>query len=266
MNTFTGKLDQLEAKLQTFIEGKLSRLSTKRGSFDGLSRQLVSSMRARTISTGDGVLLAPDQFTILTNPSQAEFLSQDPALMADLANLIREVGRAAGLHFGKHPVVNISPNEDVPPDKVEIIARISDKALGNTAALDSTVVDSMDPYPRNAFLIVNGREIFPLEQSVINIGRRTDNHLPIDDPRVSREHAQIRAKQGRYEIFDLASTGGTFVNKKRITQSVLHPGDVISLAGVHLIYGQERSASLGETKKFMPSDNPDESIQPERHP
>ncbi len=37
----------------------------------------------------------------------------------------------------------------------------------------------------------------------------------------------------------LESSGGTFINGQRIHQSILYPGDVISLAGVNLIFGQD---------------------------
>jgi pSer/pThr/pTyr-binding forkhead associated (FHA) protein len=251
MNTFTGRLDQLEAKLQRFIEGKLSRLSSIRASYQGLSRQLVSAMRSGTVTTGEGILLAPDQYTLLTHPTQVAYLSDDPDLLVGLAEQIHKVGRSAGLYFGQDPVVNVSPNEDVTLDKIEIIARISDKVLGQTAVLDSTAAETLEAIPQNAFLIVNGRDLFPLEQIVVNIGRSEINDLIIEDPRVSRQHAQIRAIHGRYGIFDLDSTGGTFINKKRITQSVLRPGDVVSLAGVYLIYGQERSSSLENTKELI---------------
>jgi hypothetical protein len=260
MNAFTGKLDQLEAKLQTFIEGKLSRLSPLRADYHILPRQLVTSMRAGIISTGDGSLLAPDQFILLVHPSQVEFLKEDLELLEDLADLIHQMGVEAGFYFGHHPVVIISSNEDVPIDRLDIIARISDKALGNTASLNNKAIGSENAIPANAFLIINGREVFQLDQTVINIGRSSSNHLVIEDPRVSRQHAQIRAALGRYEIFDLDSTGGTFINKKRITQSLLRPGDVISLAGVHLIYGQEQSSSVGNTKKLVPSEKLDESF------
>lgn len=261
MNTFTGRLDQFEARLQTFIEGKLSRLSPIHGSSDVVSRKLVSAMRAGTISTGDGILLAPDQFTLLAHPSQVNTLCDDPEMLVDLANLIREVGGSAGLYFGQHPVITISPNEDVPIDRIDIIARISTKAMGHTAALSSAALKNLDALPPKAFLVVNGMEIFPLDQTVINIGRSSNNHLSIDDPRVSRQHAQIRALHGRYEIFDLDSTGGTLINQKRIKQSLLRSGDVISLAGVHLIYGQERSSSVIDTKKLRTSDNLDKPAQ-----
>jgi pSer/pThr/pTyr-binding forkhead associated (FHA) protein len=93
--------------------------------------------------------------------------------------------------------------------------------------------------PESAFLIVDGVKEFPLRKPVVNVGRRLDNDLVIDDPRVSRHHAQLRAIKSRYVLFDLNSSGGTFINGQRTSQTVLYPGDVISLAGVSLIFGQD---------------------------
>jgi pSer/pThr/pTyr-binding forkhead associated (FHA) protein len=103
--------------------------------------------------------------------------------------------------------------------------------------------------PSSAFLIVNGTHIYSLTQTVVNIGRRPDNQLVIDDGRISRVHAQLRAIKGRYVIFDLDSLGGTFVNDQRVHQCLLYPGDVISLAGVPLVFGQDET-KLGETQKL----------------
>jgi hypothetical protein len=256
MSTFTGRLDQLEAQLQDFIEGKLARLSPLRGKQDNLARRLVSAMRASALSTGDGILLAPDRFTVLVHPSQADAIVDDTALLVEFANLLQEIGKEANLHFIKTPVVNIAPNDDVPVDQVDVITRFSEGALGQTSTLGDSPQVEDGSLPLNAFLIINGIQIFPLDKPVINIGRRSNNHLMIDDPRVSRQHAQIRASHGRFEIFDLESTGGIFVNQQRVTQSVLHAGDVISLAGIHLIYGQE--ISLGKTRELTPSPDNDE--------
>jgi len=99
--------------------------------------------------------------------------------------------------------------------------------------------EEVDNIPENAFLIVEGVKVHPLNESVVNVGRRLENQLVIDDPRVSRNHAQLRAIKGRFVLFDLNSTGGTFVNGQRTSQTVLYPGDVISLAGVALIFGQD---------------------------
>ena len=103
-------------------------------------------------------------------------------------------------------------------------------------------------FPKSAFLILQGTRVIPLNQPVITIGRRLDNHIILEDPRVSRSHAQIKLINDRFVIFDTNSTGGTFINGKRTDQSVLYPGDVISLAGVIFIYSQELPAKPGEVK------------------
>lgn len=100
-----------------------------------------------------------------------------------------------------------------------------------------------DAIPQNAILILEGIKVHPLTESVINIGRKLENHIIIDDPRISRQHAQLRAVNGHFMLFDLNSTGGTFVNGKRTSEILLYPGDVISLAGVTLIFAQDDPTS-----------------------
>jgi pSer/pThr/pTyr-binding forkhead associated (FHA) protein len=90
--------------------------------------------------------------------------------------------------------------------------------------------------PSQAGLILENEKIYSLNRAVTNIGRRSTNHLVVSDLRVSRNHAQVRLVNGRYMIFDAGSTGGTYINGERIQQSTLRPGDVISLAGVKLIF------------------------------
>ncbi len=90
----------------------------------------------------------------------------------------------------------------------------------------------------SAYLIVNS-QVFPLEREIVNIGRKLDNHVVIQDSRISRTHAQLRMMNGQFVLLDLNSTGGTFVNEQRITKSVLYSGDTISLAGVQIKFVQD---------------------------
>ena len=92
--------------------------------------------------------------------------------------------------------------------------------------------------PENAFLIISGMKSVPLNQSIIRIGRHRDNTIVIDDPRVSRYHVELRAIKGHFDIFDLGSTGGTYINGMRTAQAILYHGDYISLAGVELLFTQ----------------------------
>jgi len=88
-----------------------------------------------------------------------------------------------------------------------------------------------------AFLIVNGKHAVSLERSVTTIGRKSDNHVVIKDPHVSRYHAQIRNIKGRYLVMDLESTVGTSVNGKKISQTFLKEGDIVSVGGTPLLFG-----------------------------
>ena len=107
--------------------------------------------------------------------------------------------------------------------------------------------------PRDAFVIVDGVKVIPLTEPIVHIGRRLDNNLVLDDSRVSRYHAELRAINGRYVISELKTTGGTFVNGVKITESILYPGDVISLAGVTLVYGQKNPPARPDLKETSPS-------------
>jgi hypothetical protein len=103
-------------------------------------------------------------------------------------------------------------------------------------------------FPKNAYLVLQGTRVIPLNQPIIKIGRQLDNHVILEDPRVSRSHAQLKLINDHFVIFDLNSTGGTFINGQRTSQSVLYPGDIISLAGVKFIYAQELPAKPGEVR------------------
>ncbi|HEY3119807.1 MAG TPA: FHA domain-containing protein, partial [Vicinamibacteria bacterium] len=62
------------------------------------------------------------------------------------------------------------------------------------------------------------------------LGRAKDNDVPIDDRAVSNRHCRIRpADGGLFEIVDLKSTNGTFVNRRRVSRQPLAPGDVIKI-------------------------------------
>lgn len=79
--------------------------------------------------------------------------------------------------------------------------------------------------------------IFPLFQKRTVIGRLSSADLQLKDGRVSRLHAQVIVKEGRYWLEDLGSRGGTKVNGERIQDlHCLETGDRISLGEVELIF------------------------------
>ena len=78
-------------------------------------------------------------------------------------------------------------------------------------------------------------KVYPLEGPELFIGREQNNDIIINDPEVSRRHAQLFSKGGSYTIEDLGSTNGTCVNGQRITgPTVLRGGETINF-GEHII-------------------------------
>jgi ABC-type multidrug transport system ATPase subunit/ABC-type multidrug transport system permease subunit len=70
----------------------------------------------------------------------------------------------------------------------------------------------------------------PLPTRTVRIGRADDNDLVIDDLVVSRDHAELRAlPDGTYEIVDLGSHNGTYLNGRPVTSALLGPGDIVGI-------------------------------------
>ncbi|MCT9075874.1 ABC transporter ATP-binding protein/permease [Streptomyces fulvoviolaceus] len=70
----------------------------------------------------------------------------------------------------------------------------------------------------------------PLPTRTVRIGRADDNDLVIDDLVVSRHHAELRAlPDGTYEIADLGSHNGTFLNGGPVVRAPLGPGDIVGI-------------------------------------
>jgi len=235
-------LEQLEARLQALIEVRLVSALPGFQVEDLVVHNLADAMKNNLVIDATGNKIAPNVFTLITHPNSAESW-QEPKLLEAMINSLKIVGEEAGLQFSTPPTISIVQNSQQQENVVDVVASHQLEAAAETRGMTPAVSDNADEestaFPQNAFLIVDGVKVFPLTKSVVNIGRRLDNQLVIDDPRISRNHAQLRAIKGRYVIFDLNSTGGTFVNAQRTSQSVLYPGDVISLAGVPLVFGQD---------------------------
>jgi pSer/pThr/pTyr-binding forkhead associated (FHA) protein len=98
------------------------------------------------------------------------------------------------------------------------------------------------------------RRVIPLDREVVNVGRSRQNHVILDDQRVSRHHAQLRLRFGRYTLYDLDSRSGTLVNGQPVQEWVLQPGDVIALGDVNLIYTEDTDglSDPGDTEAHPP--------------
>ena len=256
MNGFKTQLDRLESRLQSLIERSTARLFPAYEMQLDLGHLLVQAMREALHEMPNGAIMPPNHFIIYVHPAQKQALLENPELLDDLRNILLQAGEDTGVIFLTSPDITLISNPGMQVGEMRISAEHAVNEPPDSRLSETTnyrLENAEKPaqlLPKNAFLIVDGTSVFHLTQGVVNIGRMPDNDLVIDDPRVSRRHAQVRVIDGRYTIFDLESTGGTWVNNKRIQKRTLQPGDVISLSGLPLVYGHDASVG-GDTQKYV---------------
>lgn len=68
-------------------------------------------------------------------------------------------------------------------------------------------------------------------KDLTRIGRTADNDIVLSGPLVSAHHAHVLRLGDAYEVIDLASSRGTYVNGVRISRRQLQGGDVVSIGG-----------------------------------
>lgn len=103
---------------------------------------------------------------------------------------------------------------------------------------DQRTVDALRP--GTALLIVlrgpNSGARFLLDADEIGTGRHPDSDIFLDDVTVSRRHAVFVKQEREYVVRDIGSLNGTYVNRARIDEATLEPGDEVQIGKFRLVY------------------------------
>lgn len=116
-------------------------------------------------------------------------------------------------------------------------------ALSSTAPPSAPVQASaaIDALPPDSALLVvqhgpNTGARFLLDAAVTTVGRDTRSEIFLDDVTVSRKHAEFRRVDGGFEVRDVGSLNGTYVNRERIDGSALRSGDEVQIGKYRLTF------------------------------
>ena len=247
------QIDQIENHLESFFEGTLNRLVGLEMSPSDVAIKLSRAMSDGVRRNEEGGAFAPDKYAITFHPKDAEdLLKAAPDLQQALAKRLLEAARISGYMVFSEPIVTVAADPTLSRHEVRVIAWHSTSPLEFTQEMARDVNQDPAKLPTGAYLIVDGNRHFPLDRYTINIGRRLDNQLILDDPRVSRTHAQIRVRESRFVLFDVGSAAGVHVNGRSVNQHLLQPGDVIDIAGIRLVYGEDPGGPPDETPAYSP--------------
>lgn len=78
-----------------------------------------------------------------------------------------------------------------------------------------------------------------LTEQVTTIGSVAGNTVVLADPAVSRKHAGIHKVDAKYELADLGSTNGIYVNGHKVPKKTLEPGDIIRVGNTEAVFKRE---------------------------
>ena len=230
------RFSRFESLAQRLVEGSLARLLGDRP----LTREVVNSLADALEDSQDQGQVA-NRYQIRLHPADYTSVHEEmPDLNTRLTAHLRELGKQMAFSFSGEVRVALVADRAITPRQVVINAWQEPGTDGNTRSFERGELPRRQRLEAlDAFLIVNGKRHVPLDKPLITIGRRTDNDVIIDSPLVSRQHAHVRWRYGRFVLYDAGSRGGVRVNGEQCKECVLQPGDLITLAEqVSLIYGE----------------------------
>lgn len=186
-------------------------------------------------------LLTGEKYTSVSLP---EKISGQFAIMSDASSKSKGELKIEGIN-GKW-LLKLGKGISIPNDKAKIIELGANDFyvfINNKTNERLCLYTENDTEDRQRF----EKKVIIGKSESISVGRESNNDIVIDNKFISASHAELNFSDGKWEIKDLNSTNGTFVNQKRIENTSLNVGDVVFLMSFKIIIG----------KSFIAINNPD---------
>jgi hypothetical protein len=234
--------------MESLVERGFARLLRTRMQPIEVAKKLSREMEAqRTVAINR--VLVPNHYTAALSAEDFDhFAPIQATLQREMATYLAEYAAEHQYTLPGEAVVTLVRDETLRAGGLKITVRMEDLgeewSAGTTPLAPTQLMPSAEPSPTapparqstaptRARIDLQGASCF-LDQDVASMGRGLDNDVVVEDTRVSRHHARLRRGPRGWELMDLASTNGTFVNGRQIKQHAVAHGDTISLGGLEM--------------------------------
>lgn len=114
------------------------------------------------------------------------------------------------------------------------------------AALKDKIIQKISAIPILKITFQDGKEeIVQVTEDLITFGRNSKNTIALSsDHEISRKHCRIDRKEGKYEIVDLNSRNGVYVNEQKVTRHFLMQGDKIRIGHTIILFGLSTTTTV----------------------
>lgn len=246
------------AKFEQFVEGLIERPFARLlgGQLQPveIAKRLARVMEAEQTLGVDKTFVPNEYHVLLHHKDFAHFASMRLSLERELSDYLLGTARERRFTLLTRPAVYLETSDHVSPGQVQVAARFTEQVpvtppppssesqpAQHTQKLDPREVarTARERGPRGTFVVLSGAMAgarISLDKSTLTVGRALDNDIVVEDPRVSRYHAELKLKAGHFCIRDLRSSNGTIVNGQYVEESVLHDGDSLTLGDTTLVF------------------------------
>jgi hypothetical protein len=238
-------LRNLESKLAGLVEGTFSRAFKSEVRPVEIARKLAKEMDEHKVQSLSRVY-APNEYAVWLSPEdRKQFEGYEDELASELSGYLLEHARRERIALVTSPEIEFRTDEQLRLGEFGIQARLvrppardhdppSQGDEGHTMVYSvaervSEPLREPDPRRGRAQLRVGGRAVVVGSAGAV-LGRSRDADIVLDDPNVSRHHAEVRPSGGSWIVNDLGSTNGIKINGRRVDgPQSLKQGDVIEL-------------------------------------
>jgi Protein of unknown function (DUF3662)/FHA domain len=250
-------LRNLESKLAGLVEGTFSRAFKSEVRPVEIARKLAREMDQHRVQSLSRTY-APNEYAVwLSRDDRAQFEGYEDELKRELAGYLLEHARREKVSLLTRPQIEFRTDDRLrlgefgiqarlvkPPERAEQEPSQGDHGHTMVYTVSDRLAEPLrepDPRRASARLNVEGRtELLGSGGAVIGRSREAD--ILIDDPNVSRKHAEVRPSGGSWIVRDLGSTNGVKVNGRQLDPArpqSLKRGDVIELGTARVTFEQE---------------------------
>jgi Protein of unknown function (DUF3662)/FHA domain len=240
-------LRTLESKLSGLIEGTFSRAFRSEVRPVEIARRLAREMEENKQYSISRTYV-PNEYRVFLSPRDRQrFADYEDALAAELAGYLLEHARRERLALLSRPVIEFETDRRLGLGEFGIQTRVvqpprepepqrDDRDLVGRTMVQSVAERVAEPLQerarsrvQTALLVLDGNRLV-VGPAGVTLGRSRQCDIVLDDPNVSRQHAEIRPRGDSWVLTDLGSTNGSLLNGRRIDgPEVVKPGDEIEL-------------------------------------
>ena len=250
-------LRSIESKLESLFEGVFGRAFRTNVQPVELARKLVKEMDDhRNVSVSR--VYVPNEYTIYLAPKDREqFASYESQLTDELAEYLAEHARRENYALLTPPRVLLETDDDLDVGMFGIATRLAQVEPGAQEAApergETMVYKPLPPaaQPTEAaspvelgveteigVLSFAGDRVEVTKDRAV-VGRSKDADIQVDDPNVSRRHAELRHEGSAYWLVDLDSTNGIEVRGKRTRRLKLEDGTRFTIGSTEVTFSRE---------------------------